>query len=115
MILVVSSRTVARKFIYLGNLCRHKQSGILKLNHGKIKTFQFDEWQTIEHAKCKPLSAAVAVFVEHRKILVVEVSSMPATGYLATIAVNSAGRTENRPNGKMAVWQTRHFPCAKIY
>ena len=104
MILVVSIRTVAQKFIYLDNLCQHKQSEILKLNHGKIKTFQFDEWQTIEHAKCKPLSVAAAVFVEHRKILGVEVSSMPATVHLTTIAVNSAGRTEKWLSGKQDIF-----------
>ena len=52
---------------------------------------QSDELQTIEHTKCKPCFVAVAVCAEHRKILGVEVSSMPETGHLATISRRKYG------------------------
>ena len=87
----VSRRMVARKLIGLGYLCRHKQSELLKLYLGKIKTIQVDAFQTIEHSKRKPLSVAMAVCVEHRKILGVEVSSMPEAGYLAAISRRKYG------------------------
>lgn len=100
LILGVSRRTIARKLIYLGRLCRNMHHEFLKPYHGKIKTIQFDELQTIEHTKCKPLSVAVAVSVEDRKILGVEVSSMPATGYLAAISRRKYGkRPDHRKQG----------------
>lgn len=39
--------------------------------------------ETFEHTKCKPVSIALAVDAENRKILGVEVASMPAKGLLA--------------------------------
>ena len=100
LILGVSRKTIARKLIDLGHLCRHMHQEFLKPYHGKIKTIQFDELQTIEHTKCKPLSVAVAVCVEDRKILGVDVSSMPATGYLAAISRRKYGkRSDHRRHG----------------
>ena len=107
LILGVTRRTVARKLIYLGNLCQRKQSDFLKLYHGKINSIQFDELQTIEHTKCKPLSIAVAVCAEHRKILGVEVSSMPATGRLAAISRRKYGyRPDHRRKGLKRLFES---------
>ena len=100
LILGVSRRTIAQKLIYLGRLCRVMHQEFLKPYNGSIKTIQFDELQTLEHSKCKPLSVAVAVSVEDRKILGVEVSSMPATGYLAAISRRKYGkRPDHRKQG----------------
>ena len=107
LVLGVSRRTVARKLIYLGHLCRHKHSEFLNLYQGKIKTIQFDELQTIEHTKCKPLSVAVAVCAEHRKILGVQVSSMPATGHLAAISRRKYGyRPDHRRKGLKKLFES---------
>ena len=61
------------------------------LNFSTISDIQFDELQTIEHTKCKPLSVIMAVSKKERKIIAFQVSKMPATGYLASIARKKYG------------------------
>ena len=92
--------TVARKLIFLGELClkSHKKALEKKLN--PVEAIQFDELQTIEHTKCKPLSIAVAVAEKSRKIIGFSVSSMPATGHLAKVAYKKYGfRPDKRREG----------------
>ena len=86
LLLGVSCTTIARKLIYLGKLCAAENDLYIQQFQASIKNIQFDELQTIEHTKCKPLSVAVAVVPFTRKILDIQVSMMPATGYLARIA-----------------------------
>ena len=86
ILLGVSRTTIARKLIYLGKLCTAENHLYLQQYKACIKAIQFDELQTIEHTKCKPLSVAVVVVPFTRKILGIEVSIMPATGHLAKIA-----------------------------
>ena len=77
-----------------------------RANYAQINTIQFDELQTIEHTKCKPVSVAVAVSKKERKILGIEVSQMPATGHLAAISRKKYGkRADNRvvERGKQVV------------
>lgn len=47
------------------------------------KTIEFDDLETFEHTKCKPLSVTLAVESGSRRILAIEVSRMPANGLLA--------------------------------
>ena len=61
------------------------------INYRLVDHIQFDELQTIEHTKCKPLSVAMAVSKNERKILGFKVSSMPATGHLAKISRKKYG------------------------
>ncbi len=49
----------------------------------KVRVLEFDDMETFEHTKCKPLSITLAVQARTRRILGVEVSSMPAKGLLA--------------------------------
>ena len=70
------------------------------MNYQSVGHIQFDELQTIEHTKCKPLSVAMAVSKNERKILGFRVSSMPATGHLATISRKKYGpRPDHRKAG----------------
>ena len=56
--------------------------------------------QSLEHTKCKPLSVAMAVSKNERKILGFKVSSMPATGHLAKISRKKYGaRPDHRKAG----------------
>ena len=98
LILGVSRTTIARKLIFLGNLCRDNQAKLLDNIH-KVENLQFDELQTIEHSKCKPLSVAIAVDENTRTILGIRVSSMPATGHLAAKSRQKYGR---RPDKRLA-------------
>jgi len=78
-ILKVNPKTVAKKLSFLGEVCR-KRLEKDRAQYSEVEHVQFDELQTIEHTKCKPLSVAVAVAKKERKILGFQVSKMPATG-----------------------------------
>jgi hypothetical protein len=52
---------------------------------------QFDDLETSEHTKLKPLSVALAVDPDTRKILGIQVSRMPARGIQAKIAFRKYG------------------------
>ena len=69
------------------------------INYRSVDHIQFDELQTIEHTKCKPLSVAMAVSKNERKILGFKVLSMPATGHLAKISRKKYG---SRPDHRKA-------------
>jgi hypothetical protein len=61
---------------------------------------EFDELESAEHTKCKPLSIAIAVHSETRAILSFSVKSMPAKGKLAKIARKKYGyRKDDRNMG----------------
>ncbi len=51
----------------------------------------FDEMETFEHTKCKPLSLPIIVEPLKRKILGIDVASMPAKGLLAARARKKYG------------------------
>ena len=99
MILGIHRDTVTQKLMFLAEQCREQ---LIKSEHeyNHIDAIQFDELQTIEHTKCKPLSIAMAVSVSERKILGFQVSKMPATGHLAKISRKKYGiRPDQRKRG----------------
>ena len=107
MLLHVSRTTVARKLRFLGDLCRKEHARYLATLDRSVESIQFDELQTIEHSKCKPLSVATVVSVPNRKILGTVVSSMPATGHLAKISRKKYGyRPDRRQAGLSALFKT---------
>lgn len=58
----------------------------------------FDEMETYEHTKCKPVSIAVAVEEGSRFILSLVAAQMPAKGHLADISRKKYGpRADHRP------------------
>src|SRR5690606_29276608 len=85
ILLKISRTTVARKLIFLAQVAREKN---LKdfLNLSLVSELQFDDLETIEHTKCKPLSVTMAVEKHSRRILGFEISKMPAKGMLVKIA-----------------------------
>lgn len=56
-----------------------------------VTNVTFDEMETFEHTKCKPLSIVVAVEDQTRKILSLRTCPMPASGRLAEISRNKYG------------------------
>ena len=62
-VLNINPKTVARKLTYLGQTL-HKKMATQNLTH--VSHIQFDELQTIEHTKLKPLSVAMAVSAKDR-------------------------------------------------
>jgi hypothetical protein len=64
-----------------------------KLNQslGMIHDLDFDDLETFEHTKCKPLSVLVAVAQNKRWILGLPVAEMPAKGLLVKKALRKYG------------------------
>lgn len=91
LLLNLSRTTVSRKLIFLGAQARIKfetsRSCLKDLNQ-----IQFDDLETSEHTKCKPLSVTLAVEAGSRRILGFEVAPMAAKGKLARIALKKYGK-----------------------
>ncbi len=89
MFLRCNRKTIVRKFRFLGLVVN--QYYMNNPVQPKIKRLQFDDMETFEHTKCKPLSITLAVCATERKILDFEVSQMPAKGLLAKISREKYG------------------------
>ena len=98
--LAVDRKTVIRKFEFLGLHSTHFSDEANK-TYPKAEEMQFDDMETFEHSKCKPLSITLAVVGKQRRILGFEVSQMPAKGMLAKISRKKYGRrSDERPEGR---------------
>lgn len=99
ILLKIHRITVARKLLFLA---AHARVDNLRQNE-RFKCFneiQFDDLETIEHSKMKPLSVAMAVDKESRRILSFAVSRMPAKGLLSKPAIKKYGpRKDERDSG----------------
>ena len=82
--------TVARKLKFLGLKARHFNY-LNRTRREKVFELQFDDLETIEHTKLKPLSVTLAVEKYSRFIVGFEVSRMPAKGLLAKRSVKKYG------------------------
>lgn len=83
-ILNIHPVTVARKFKFLAEQARIKQDRYLKKYEKEpLLYLQFDEMESFEHTKMKPLSIALVVSEKGRKILGLKVCEIPAKGLLA--------------------------------
>jgi transposase-like protein len=88
--------TVSRKLRFLGLVARHKNF-MLREKHKIVNHMQFDDLETFEHTKLKPLSVTLAVENKSRFILGFEVSRMPAKGLLVKKSVKKYGtRVDDR-------------------
>jgi transposase-like protein len=94
-------QTVASKIMRLGSrakshlAARQVGDGTTDINE---KTVVFDEMETFDHSKCKPVSIAIAVEEKSRRVIGVEVAAMPAKGKLAAISRKRYGkRVDKRP------------------
>lgn len=102
LILSVNRKTIVRKIRFLAHEERLGHDEFLKANYKSqpLAQIQFDDLETSEHTKCKPLSVTLAVDPRTRKILNYQVSTMPAKGHLALISFRKYGpRKDLRPEG----------------
>ena len=91
IILCLNRKTVVKKFLLLAM----EAEFILRKSNFDQKpcaVVEFDDLETIEHSKCKPLSVSIAVEFKTRRILGLEVSRMPAKGPLVDKARKLYGR-----------------------
>ena len=100
-LLRVNPKTVVRRFRFLAEYARNQHQQWLKQYEKKpIDSLQFDDLETSEHTKCKPISVALAIEPQQRKILDFQVSQMPAKGMLVKLARKKYGsRKDQRPQG----------------
>lgn len=86
----LNRKTIARKLELLGEEAEERVKAA-NLLYEKVRVVEFDDLETFEHSKCKPLSVTLAVQSQTRRILGFQVSSMPAKGKLAARALKKYG------------------------
>ena len=101
LILRVNRKTVVRRFRFLAEEARRSEARrIQNIASNSVRAIQFDDLETSEHTKCKPLSVALAIEPSSRQILGFQVSQMPAKGLLAKKAKRKYGyRKDLRSTG----------------
>lgn len=93
-ILNIHRTTVARKLVFLGLQSKE----ILKTKNDfseKITEVEFDDLETFEHTKMKPVSVIQVVEAKSRRILGLRVAKMPAKGLLAKKSLKKYGPRED--------------------
>ena len=95
LLIKVNRKTIVRKFRFSGALAKAilAHSNLEKTLSTQI---QFDDLETHEHTKLKPLSVTLAVEKFTRRILGYEVSIMPAKGHLARLSRKKYGKRPDR-------------------
>ena len=96
----VSRTTVKRKIEFLAQEARLNQEEWLKSQESTFDFVQFDDLETFESTKCKPLSVTLFVESEKLKILGFSVSSIGAKGKLSKIAQKKYGKRTNNSKEK---------------
>lgn len=95
-VLCVNRKTVVRKFLFLSLLARQAQEVWLK-QYRPMRT-QFDEMESFEHTRLKPVCVALCVDELSRNIVDIQVGSMPYKGKWAGISFRKYGpRKDERP------------------
>ena len=97
--LKVNRKTIVRKFRHMAELAKanfHEENGKKPL----ARVIEFDDLETHEHTKCKPISVTLAVEHKTRRILGIEVSQMPANGLLVKRAEKYGPRPDERRAGR---------------
>jgi transposase-like protein len=98
----VTRKTISRRYRYLSRQGKIEQKQWLEKNYSdqKLEAVQFDDLETSEHTKCKPLSVCLAVDPKTYQILSFQVSAMPARGLLAKVSREKYGyRKDERAQG----------------
>jgi hypothetical protein len=96
--------TVVRKFLYLGLISEYEFRS-QNFEKPKATVIEFDDLETFEHTKCKPISVTLAVEFKTRRILGIEVSSMPAKGLLVRKARKYGYRRDERSGARKRLFE----------
>lgn len=91
----LNRKTVVRKFIFMAERAKIKLERLNK-QRSLITQLEFDDLETFEHTKCKPLSVTLAVEHPSRWIIGYEVSQIPARGLLSKISLRKYGKREDK-------------------
>jgi transposase-like protein len=102
--LKLNRTTVTRKFLFLsarGELSFHLKN----CEAPKAQEIEFDDMESFEHTKCKPLSITLAVEAKTRRILGIEVSAMKAKGLLVKKAKKYGKRRDGRTEARRRLFE----------
>lgn len=100
-ILKINKKTVPRTMTIMAAVFEKKIQQQNLLEHPPSTSVEFDDMETFEWTKYKPLSITLAVETKTRRILGFEVSSMPANGPLAARALQKYGpRSDDRKQAR---------------
>jgi len=103
-------KTVDRRLPYFDKVARNHLGKLLE-NLKPQKDIQFDDMETSEHTKLKPLSIPLVVAHPSRIIISYDVAEMPAKGHLASLSRRKYGpRRDERP----AAWSNVLTNAAKV-
>lgn len=98
-------KTIVRKSLFLASGSEEYLKTLSK-RYKPVSEVQFDDMETHEHTKCKPLSITLAVVNHKRLILGIEVSTMPAKGKLASISRKKYGfRPDKRAEARVRLFE----------
>lgn len=104
-ILNLHRTTITRKFLFL-SLESHSLLLSQNLSSPKAHCIEFDDLETFEHTKCKPLSITLAVESKSRRILGLSVSNMSVKGRLVKKALYTYGsRKDERRYGRRLLFK----------
>ena len=99
LIFKLNRKTVERKLELLGFIAEVEMRRS-NLSLPKATAVDFDDLETFEHTKCKPLAVSLAIENGRRRFLGLEVSSMPAKGLLVKRAKKYGYRPDLRAQGR---------------
>lgn len=91
----INRKTVIRKFLYLAKLAQDVHAFRLKNDLFKTNHIQFDELETFEHTKAKPISVAIAVDSKSGHIIDMQASTMKSHGKLIGFSRSKYGFRED--------------------
>lgn len=100
-LLRLNRKTIVRKFLFLGIYCTdliEKQRHLFGSH--EVQSMVFDDMESFEHTKCKPIAITLAVEEETRLILGFKVASQPAKGLLVKKALKKYGRRKDERSVK---------------
>ena len=110
-VLGINCKTVVRKFRFLALRARQFHQLWLGTSDGKSACAQFDEMESFEHTRLKPLTIPLAITPEGR-IIDLQVASIPYKGKLAKTAYKKYGPRANcRRLAVMKVLESVRMAC----
>lgn len=116
-LLSTNRKTIARKLIFLG-LQAHTYFQLSNQQYPLANEIEFDDLETFEHSKMKPLSVTVAVESGSRRVLGFRVSRMPSKGLLAERSRKKYGyREDDRKKNRQSLFDELRpivKPCVVI-
>lgn len=95
IVLGINRKTVIRKFLFAARLARKEHERRVQAGDYATTWVQFDEMETFEHTRMKPISVAVAVRARTGQILDIQCATLGYKGPLADQARRKYGHREN--------------------